>query len=369
MTVSTMTAEERVACALGLQEPDRVPLFDLLDNQAVYEHYAGIKLTLENRAEVVPLAVSRALDLTRVWLPQAPGRRVDERGFVYERVDWFNEWQVDTPFHTLAELVAFVRRDIERLDATPAPDPQEHLARLLMWKERYRGAVLPASGAGPALAHAWIPLGLDWYITLEAEEPDLVQRWLAALHGHTMRRLQSEIEPRRISPVAWTDGDLAYKGRLLFSPAYLHAHGVFRHMAEICDLYHSRGLRVVYHSDGYIRPMIPDLIAAGVDAITPIEIGAGLDLAELKAAFGDRLGFVGGLDLEILRFGSVDDVRRATLRALAQAGPGGGFILGSSSEELVECLPAENIIAMWETTRECGRYPLGRYFPKTFDWR
>jgi len=46
MTVSTMTSDERVACALDLQEPDRVPLFDLLDNQDVYEHYAGRRLTL-----------------------------------------------------------------------------------------------------------------------------------------------------------------------------------------------------------------------------------------------------------------------------------------------------------------------------------
>ncbi len=105
--------------------------------------------------------------------------------------------------------------------------------------------MLPASGAGPALAKAWILLGLDWYVTLEAEGPDLVQRWIEARHQRTMRGLQSEIEPRRVSPVAWTDGDLAFKGGLLFSPAYLHAHGVFRHMAEVCGLCHNRGLVVV----------------------------------------------------------------------------------------------------------------------------
>jgi hypothetical protein len=72
---------------------------------------------------------------------------------------------------------------------------------------------------------------------------------------------------------------------------------------------------------------------------------------------------------ELLRFGSAADVRRATLRALAVAGPGGGFILGSSSEELFDSLPPENIIAMFETTRECGYYPIGSAFPKSFEWR
>ncbi len=157
----------------------------------------------------------------------------------------------------------------------------------------------------------------------------------------------------------------AYAGEVMYADAQA---------GRLLEALDALGLRrttvVVYHSDGYIRPIIPDLIAAGVDAITPIEIGAGLDLAELKATFGHQLGFVGGIDVaDTLRYGSVDDVRRATLRALAAAGPGGGFILGSSSEELFESLPTENIIAMWETTRDCGRYPIGHYFPHNFDWQ
>ncbi len=368
--MTEMTKEERVLAALSREEPDRVPLYDLLDNLAVYEHYAGQKLTLENAEEVVPLAVSRALDHTRIWLPAAPGRRVDERGFTHERVDWFNEWQVDTPFHGLAGAIAFVRADIERAEAAPASDPQAQLAALLRWKERYRGTVIPASMAGEALADSWIALGLDWFVYLEAEDPDLVQRWIDAQHRATMRRLEGVAALRAVSPVAWTFADLAFKGRLIFSPAYLREHGVYRRLAEICALYHSHGLKVIFHSDGYIRPMIPDLIAAGVDALAPIETGAGLDLADLKAHFGRQVAFVGGLDVgQVLRFGSVDDVRRATLRALAAAGPGGGLILGSSSEELFESLPAENIIAMFETTRECGRYPIGKFFPKGLQWR
>jgi hypothetical protein len=43
------------------------------------------------------------------------------------------------------------------------------------------------------------------------------------------------------------------------------------------------------------------------------------------------------------------------LQAIQTAGRGGGFILGSSSEELYETLPGENILAMWETAFEAGR--------------
>lgn len=363
-----MTPEERLLCALSQEEPDRVPLYDLLDNLAVYRHYAGRDLTLENAEEVVPLAISRALDHTRIWLPGPVGRRVDDQGFVYERVDWFNEWQVDTPFHTLQELVAYVRTEIERLEAWQPQNPQREIEGLRKWKARYRGTVIPASSAGEALADVYIPTGVDRFVYLEAEQPELVRRWLEARHQATLRRLQAGAPLREISPVAWLFADLALKDRLMFSSQYLREHGVFRRVAEICDLYHSQRLKVIFHSDGYIRPIIPDLIAAGVDALAPIETGAGLDLAELKAEFGRQVAFVGGVDVaEVLRFGSVEDVRQATLQAMAAAGPGGGFVLGSSSEELFESLPAENIITMWETARECGRYPIGEHFPE--NWR
>ena len=63
------------------------------------------------------------------------------------------------------------------------------------------------------------------------------------------------------------------------------AKAVFRRLAEVCELYHSKGLRVIFHSDGDIRSMIPGLIGAGVDALAPIDTTAGLDLADLKAAW------------------------------------------------------------------------------------
>ena len=68
---------------------------------------------------------------------------------------------------------------------------------------------------------------------------------------------------------------------------------------------------------------------------------------------------MGGIDLEVLTRGTVEEVRQLTRNAIRIAGPGGGFVLGSSSEELYEVLPKENIIAMWETALEEGRYPIG----------
>jgi uroporphyrinogen decarboxylase len=354
-----MTKEERVVCALSLEEPDRVPLYDLVDNKAVIEHYSGQELTLENAPTVIPLALNHVLDTTRVWMPHAPRRWVDERGFTHERVDWWNAWQVGTPFDDMAGLIAWVRDETERLETWRPEDPQAKLADRLQWKERFGEVVIPASTAGEALSGAFIKVGLDQFVYLEAEQPDLVARWLDALHTATMRRLQSEAGCRAVSPIAWVFDDIAFKDHLMFSPRYLREHAVFDHIAGICDLYHAFGLKIIFHSDGDITPVVPDLIAAGVDALAPVDVPAGMNLAALKSEFGHQVGFVGGIDLGVLSAGTVDDVRRTTVQAISDAGPGGGFILGSSSEELYDALPPENIRTMFETTLDYGRYPIG----------
>jgi uroporphyrinogen decarboxylase len=364
---SEWTKEERVLCALSREEADRVPLYDLVSSVEFIEHFAGKGLTLENAHEVVPLAMSRSLDTTRIFLPEALGVRKDSRGFTYERRDWFNEWMVKAPFNDLESLAGYVGREIERLRAWQPEDPETAREELLTWKERYAGAVIPASWAGEAMQDNYIEVGLDWFTWLDAERPELVQEWIAARHGQLMRRLQSEAGCREISPLAWIFGDVAYKERLIFSPKFLQRHGFFRNIAEICDLYHSCQLKVIFHSDGYITPIVPDLIEAGVDAIAPVDTLAGMDLKGLKEAYGDRLAFVGGIDVEnVLRMGSVQDVRRCVLGSLMAAGKGGGLILGTSSEEIFETLPLENVLAMLETTWECGRYPIGHYFPKSY---
>ena len=354
-----MTPEERILCALGREEPDCVPLYDLVSSRALISYWAGQTLTIENADKLIPLALSHCLDMTRVFLPSPLGRRVDEQGFTYERTDWFNEWQIGKPFQNMDGLRTFVQADIERQEAAIPADPRKELAEALEWKRRFRGTVIPASWAGEALQDAYIRVGLDWFVWLDADDPILTRRWIDALHSRLMRRLQSELDVRSISPVAWIFADVAYKNRLIFSPAFLDKSGFFQRLAEINDLYHSRDLKVIFHSDGDICKIIPKLISLGVDAIAPIDTAAGMALPALKAEYGDRLAFVGGVDAElVLRHGTQESIRATVRELIAQAAHGGGLILGASSEELLEDFPLENILTMHTAVREFGRYPI-----------
>jgi uroporphyrinogen decarboxylase len=357
------TAEQRILCALSREAPDRVPIYDLVSSRALIRHSGGEALTLENAGELIPRALRRCLDMTRVFLPEAPGKRVDAQGFSYERTDWFNEWQVGAPFADLDGLKRFIGAEIDRLEGAPPPgDTEREHAEALAWKRRFGETVIPASWAGEPLQDAYIRVGLDWFVWLDNDAPELARRWIDALHHRLMLRLQAEIRPREISPVAWIFADVAYKNRLMFSPAFLRRRGFFERLAEICDLYHARDLKVIFHSDGDILKIMPDLLHVGVDAVAPVDTAAGMTLPALKQAFGKRVAFVGGVDAEsVLRNGSPHTIRAAVRDLIEAAAPGGGLVLGASSEELFEDFPLENILAFHEAVHEYGRYPnLGR---------
>lgn len=110
-------------------------------------------------------------------------------------------------------------------------------------------------------------------------------------------------------------------------------------------------VKVAYHSDGDIRPIIPELIEIGLDVLNPIQ-PACMDPAELKRLYGDRLCFWGTVDEQhTLPFGTADDVRAEVRERLATVGRGGGLIIGPTHHVQLDT-PMENFWAMVETICE-----------------
>jgi uroporphyrinogen decarboxylase len=117
-------------------------------------------------------------------------------------------------------------------------------------------------------------------------------------------------------------------------------------------------LKTMFHSCGAVREIIPDLIELGLDALNPVQVSAkGMDLAELKFEFGNKLTFHGGIDHQhILARGSVDDVRKEVRRVIDIMSPGGGYCLAASHDLMLDEFPVDNIIAMYEEAFEYGKY-------------
>lgn len=109
-------------------------------------------------------------------------------------------------------------------------------------------------------------------------------------------------------------------------------------------------LKVAYHSDGYITPIIPELAEIGVDILNPLQ-PACVDPAKVKREFGDKLCFWGSIDEQYtLPFGTPDEVREEVLNRLRTVGKGGGLILAPTHMVQLDT-PLENFRAMVETVQ------------------
>ena len=119
------------------------------------------------------------------------------------------------------------------------------------------------------------------------------------------------------------------------------------------DVSHEYGCRVMKHSCGAVRGIIPSFIEDGVDVLEPVQTrAAGMDLAGLVQDFGSALAFHGGVDTQrTLPFGSTEDVRAEVRSYLDLTRDHGGYIL-CGSQEFIEDIPLDNILAMYdENTR------------------
>lgn len=151
--------------------------------------------------------------------------------------------------------------------------------------------------------------------------------------------------------------DFGSQEALLVSPGAWRTYCA-EHIRRFTELGHQAGLRTMFHSCGAVRSIIPALIDLGVDALNPIQPRAkGMDLAELKAEFGDRLTFHGALDhQDVLPHRDTAGVRAEVRRVLDILAPGGGFCLAPSHDLLLDEFPPENIVAMYDEAREYGVY-------------
>lgn len=125
---------------------------------------------------------------------------------------------------------------------------------------------------------------------------------------------------------------------------------------ELYALIHEKapGARLFHHTDGAVFDLIPDLIEVGVEVLNPTQTSAkGMQGERVKAAYGSQLTFHGtveGIEGEV----GVDEVVAEVKRRIDVFAPGGGFVL-SSCNHMIDVMP-ENIIAVFETAREYGRY-------------
>ena len=93
--------------------------------------------------------------------------------------------------------------------------------------------------------------------------------------------------------------DMGFKGAPFMSPQMYREFIMPYHKLTI-DYAHSKNLKFMMHSCGFIEPLLPHMIEAGIDGLQVIEVKAGMDLLRIYKNFGDKLALMGGIDVRAL---------------------------------------------------------------------
>ncbi|MBM4080768.1 MAG: hypothetical protein FJ278_13775, partial [Planctomycetes bacterium] len=126
----------------------------------------------------------------------------------------------------------------------------------------------------------------------------------------------------------WIFDDLGFKHRGFFSSA-MYREILWPAHKLICDCFHARGLPMLLHSCGYVSEFVPLFIEAGFDCLQPLEVKAGNDMLGLKKKFGDRLAFMGGIDVRAMAHAAPAVIEREISTKIPAMKQGGGYIFHS----------------------------------------
>lgn len=203
----------------------------------------------------------------------------------------------------------------------------------------------------------WRLRGVEQSLIDMIENQDFVRKMAEKIADHMIAvgLKQLEIAKGKMAGI-WIWGDIAYNSGLLFSPES-YKELIFPSLKKMCKAFHEKGAKVVYHTDGDVRSVVPLFIEAGIDALQPLEPRAHMDVVELKEIYKNKLAYIGNIEhTEILAKGTKEEVKREVLRKM-HAARGGGYII-ASGHTLPGDASIENYEYMLELIRKYGNYPL-----------
>lgn len=194
---------------------------------------------------------------------------------------------------------------------------------------------------------AWALRGYERMLTDFYLNPDLAERLLDIPYDYhlTAARKLTEMGVDMI----WIGDDVGAQDSMIISPKMWRRFLKPRLANFISELKTiNPQLKVAYHTDGNVYPIISDLIEIGIDILNPIQ-PASMNPAKLKKDFGDHLCFWGSIDEQYtLPFGSPSDVKKEVLSRIEIFRKDGGLILGPTHHVQLDT-PLENFWSMVDT--------------------
>jgi hypothetical protein len=337
------------------ETPPRIPIYDLLRNDAVVAHFAGQGATPQNGQEVVYKAYEPAVDATRprIRAPQDEWTETLPDGRSRRYFRW-TDWISPLKFATSEDYAVAKKRLLSAYDPAWTTAKQAAMDQALEHhaeEQRCLGDVyLFLVGPCEWLTNLYHEVGLDQFVYYLADYPELIDDLLEVNVAEAVAWVEHLPRELELDAVFLAD-DIAFQSGPLLNPRWFE-RAYFARIARIFAAFHRRGTKVLFHSDGNLYRILDGLVEAGIDALNPLEIQAGMDVGDIHRRYPQLL-LVGGIDVsQLLPFGSPREIRNTVERTIEAAE---GRIMIGSTTELHDAVPLENFLALREAVLNFGK--------------
>jgi hypothetical protein len=224
-----------------------------------------------------------------------------------------------------------------------------------LWDYGIRKNFLPIPTLGAPFYFTWAAIGLERLAYIMRKYPNSLKKLMNAWTTTTIEA-QSRLFEQGVDMVFICD-DHAQKDRPMISLKQFEefVYPYYKRMAANANKYDAK---LILHTDGNIEQEIPLIIKSGIHAIEPLEYEAGCRVGPIKQEYGNKIALIGNVPAsDALSMGSIEDTIRITKECIRDAAPGGGYILGTGAD-LIGSIKPQNLIAMIDTAKKYGTYPI-----------
>ena len=385
-----MSSLERVTTALELREPDRVSTFDVIEEYSNIYDILGKKPTPLGFLWSNPIT-SRIIDKVAGLINATRLLDSEMDTFSYDRTaaslkqGYDSAWVMHVPIWRIRDSKIF--EDIYGRQYDTVFDGRGNLGTPI-----YRGGLLKsphdwyawdkkailglperanraysriqkdfgsrifvfASFLFGLFENTWQPMGFDRFAVALRREKEFLRRVIKFYEDHYCVMMEAWADAG--IPGAVYSEDVAYRSGPMVSPRLMEElyGGAYRRITETA---HKLGMKIVFHTDGMVYPLLEWFADCGFDGVHALEPTADVELAKAKEMVGDRMALLGNIDItHILVDASKEEVFAAVRQAITDAGKGGGYLIGPTNSH--PGMSMKRVGWILEAAEEYGHYPL-----------
>lgn len=364
-----MQKKDRVLKSMNIEEPDRVPIMELDIEVPIMEAIIGEKIAATS-GHFSPLSEQKRerewndfkikcckkvdFDVFPCDLSSPEGQKPVIRSDGTALDIWGKILMLDkhariwVPYGTIFNNP----EDFENFEL-PRADSHGWTFSIEYAKKAVGDEMAIAASIREPFAQVWEMFTPTKFVTWMYQDPSFIRKVIEKLTDFNVEMIKRLYESGADFIVS--EGDYCEsKGPMV--PLRFFREVIFPNLKRQVGEAHRRGIKFIKHTDGNINPLLEDLSKL-VDGLHSLDPSAGVDIGKVKQKYGDRLILIGNVAVDSLATKDIKSVIAETKECIDKTSRGGGHIL-SSSNSWAAGAKVENCLAMVETCRRFGTYPI-----------